>query len=630
MSHAYYFWCDSYFSIEITMAKPRFTIEEGLILRQRYESGETTVSLAAEFNVSDSCISSWIKKVGGKLRTNSESKRKSTFNESYWDIIDTEQKAYWLGFFMADGYISQYNKIWRNLWCTLSHKDGHHLEQFLKDIGSVGYKVTYYKRKSKKTGNIHHKCRICLTSIPLVTNLCKLGWLEFKTTGDLTILNSVPDHLIHHLVRGFFDGDGSIGRQKKKRKRLALSYSVTIVAQLTHKLFLTKIRDIICDGTLVSRKSLKQSKSVWRCHWNGNSQIRRIGSWMYKDSTRWLERKKVRFDSIDRLVKFWWPADNHFHCSHTPKQISILDPLEKQLTIENFIHFVMNTKWVPLSYSDDQMKNDYQHILSFNDDLYIIMDAQQLIGFRLNVGGNKESPGKKIVLNFQKHFWNTDTTSPCIPDRWHYMPIVSKAANALLTTGTKITLTRYLREMRYAGAGVTSHFHPNFARCIIKALAPNTKSWFDPCMGWGGRLIAAKTLGIMYEGCDPQPDTFAGLLNIKKFISSEAIIHNIKAQDFKFDKRYDLGFTSPPFYNKERYGGSEQSYSEFPQFDLWFKQFLCPLVDKLKSNCDIVILHTDLRMAVELKKYYVFNEYPVYLQRNAGGPQGKEFILVFN
>jgi hypothetical protein len=610
------------------MAKPAFTIEQAQILRDRYERGETTVSLATEYGVKDSCVANWIKRAGGKIRSNSESKRKSTFDEHFWDSIDNELKAYWLGFFMADGYIGSYKGVWRNFWCTLAAKDGHHLTMFLTDIGAT-YSVAYYTRANKKTGKIYNKCRICLTSIPFVANLIKIGWLDFKRNGDLRLFNVVPDYLHNHFIRGFFDGDGSIGRQRRKRRKLSLSYTITIVAPHNHYAFLDMIRTIICQKTMVKDKPLKTGSSVWRCHWNGNRQVRRIGQWLYNGATRLLQRKKDRFDTIDRLVRFDWPPNNLFSCSHLPAEIAAMDMITREVVIDDFCRMVQASNWRAPEFGEELLREDYRAILAYNSDLYTVKKNDELLGFRLNTGGNAESPGKKIVLHFQPHFWNTRTTAPTIPDQWHNITLVRRAAAALLTTGTKVTFWRYLRELRYAGAGVTSHFHPNFAIAIISQLTTDAKSWFDPCMGWGGRLIASNALGIRYEGCDPQPDTFAGLIKIKSFIGADvATLHQIKAQEFVPTNEYDLGFTSPPFFNKEKYGANEQSYYQFPKYDLWMENFLRPVIDKMLVSCKRVILHVDNRMADTLQDLYQLTRYPLYLQRNPGGPQSAEAIVV--
>lgn len=54
--------------------------------------------------------------------------RKYKVNEDYFKLIDTEEKAYWLGFLYADGCVTQATKYSKRLQVNLSIKDINHLE----------------------------------------------------------------------------------------------------------------------------------------------------------------------------------------------------------------------------------------------------------------------------------------------------------------------------------------------------------------------------------------------------------------------------------------------------------------------------------------------------------------------
>ena len=64
-----------------------------------------------------------------KMKTISESKKKYKLNEHCFDEIDTEEKAYWLGFIAADGCVYKNSNAWR-LQINLKSSDKHHLEKF--------------------------------------------------------------------------------------------------------------------------------------------------------------------------------------------------------------------------------------------------------------------------------------------------------------------------------------------------------------------------------------------------------------------------------------------------------------------------------------------------------------------
>ena len=61
---------------------------------------------------------------------------KYTYNENYFKIIDSEEKAYWLGFLYADGCITRFYRNEKlksmSLELTLQSNDIEHLKKFLK------------------------------------------------------------------------------------------------------------------------------------------------------------------------------------------------------------------------------------------------------------------------------------------------------------------------------------------------------------------------------------------------------------------------------------------------------------------------------------------------------------------
>jgi len=90
----------------------------------------------------------------------------------------------------------------------------------------------------------------------------------------------------------------------------------------------------------------------------------------------------------------------------------------------------------------------------------------------------------------------------------------------------------------------------------------------DPCAGWGGRGIGASMLGIPYHGMDCNPDLIKPYENICKD-------WNIKFQfcDCLQTKWPDahMIFTSPPYFNKEIYVGSESKSKK--QWREWYMAF---------------------------------------------------------
>ena len=70
------------------------------------------------------------------------------FNKNYFDIIDNSEKAYWLGFIWADGYVCKRkrkdNHIEYDFKLSLSKIDSDHLEKFKKCLNS-NHNILFYK-----------------------------------------------------------------------------------------------------------------------------------------------------------------------------------------------------------------------------------------------------------------------------------------------------------------------------------------------------------------------------------------------------------------------------------------------------------------------------------------------------
>lgn len=132
----------------------------------------------------------------------------------------------------------------------------------------------------------------------------------------------------------------------------------------------------------------------------------------------------------------------------------------------------------------------------------------------------------------------------------------------------------------YGNTGV-SNFRPSAACAIYNRYAGNGRVW-DMSGGYGGRLLGAAMSKKVsnYIATEPDSRTNAGLLefagDIQNHDGSIGIeIYEIGSENFLPDERsLDLCFTSPPYFNRERYSEEEtQSYIKFPSYNEWIKGF---------------------------------------------------------
>lgn len=225
-------------------------------------SGKTITDISKTLNISRVTLQN-------RMRDWGLSKKQIQFNESFFEIIDNEHKAYWLGFMMADGCVSMSHHP--KVVIKLSNKDGDHLYKWHKSINSC-LKVHHMKSGSQSQ---HYSKKMCL-------DLVRLGCVPRKSTIlKFPYLNRL---LVRHFVRGYFDGDGCAElRTHQKTPQLRLSFVGT-------ELFLTKLqRHLKTNNKLYPTGNNKVARQLQIC---GNIKAKKIADWMYKDATVFLERKK--------------------------------------------------------------------------------------------------------------------------------------------------------------------------------------------------------------------------------------------------------------------------------------------------------------------------------------------------
>lgn len=127
----------------------------------------------------------------------------NTVNSKIFDIIDTEEKAYWLGFIFADGCVYDKNRV----EISLAIKDLTHLEKFAKFIDPINKDKIVKVRNSKKYPSV----RVSFRDSHMVNILNSYGCTCKKSlTLQFPDINIFKNDTITHFLRGYFDGDGCL------------------------------------------------------------------------------------------------------------------------------------------------------------------------------------------------------------------------------------------------------------------------------------------------------------------------------------------------------------------------------------------------------------------------------------
>jgi intein-encoded DNA endonuclease-like protein len=244
------------------------------VAEKEYTSSKITLrNVCTKYNICRPTFSVYLKNKGVSLR------KKVSADDTIFDVIDTEEKAYWLGFLYADGSISYKTNFPTRYVCelTLQKQDLEHIQKF-KDFLKTEQKIEYREKVQAY--------RLMISSKYMVESLIDKGCIPKKSLVlKFPTKEQVPEHLQKAFIRGYFDGDGCLSLQKNGR--LA---NLTILGTEEFLLDLAKNLNLIY--------SLKKEKQHVNNTWN-LPFLRFEGIWflnyIYHDSTIHLNRKYEKY-----------------------------------------------------------------------------------------------------------------------------------------------------------------------------------------------------------------------------------------------------------------------------------------------------------------------------------------------
>ncbi len=167
------------------------------------------------------------------------------------------------------------------------------------------------------------------------------------------------------------------------------------------------------------------------------------------------------------------------------------------------------------------------------------------------------------------------------------------------------------------GVQGVSNFRPTAASSVYLRFLDNpAKSMvWDPCGGYSGRLLGACLAGVgRYIATDPCKNTFQGLKKTQEFVmcqpdcKTRAKIIRKCAEDPKlrmWKDSFDLVFTSPPYFNTEKYSDEpDQSWVKYDTKEKWKKGFLKGMIQNafinLKKGCPFALNIANVRSYPDL------------------------------
>lgn len=199
------------------------------------------------------------------------------YRKNFFDTW-SEESAYLLGYLEADGSI-RYDRLTVRIYFQCSGKDKEFLIKLKEAVGFTGKLGT---SDNWAAGKKYKKVRFTVSS----RSWAKSPLMKQLRTGNIA---TVPEEYIHHYIRGYFDGDGSVFWDKRASR--IQSNFVFSSEQLAEDFKIELIKHEIKVSNVHKKTS---SNHCW--YFNiSYLQTNKLREFMYRDSSIYMKRKYQKF-----------------------------------------------------------------------------------------------------------------------------------------------------------------------------------------------------------------------------------------------------------------------------------------------------------------------------------------------
>lgn len=249
----------------------------------RYAHGEGCDFIASDYGTNGTNVAKLLRRAGVEIR----GLREYSFpvDESFFDVVDTEEKAYCLGFFMADG--CNQSQVPAVRMSITDHDILLDIARAMKWEGPI--RKTPPRGKGKKP-----QYHLCIGSRRMSDALTRVGCVSGKTyLATFPGSDIVPGHLVRHLIRGWLDGDGTITGSHGVIRRACIVGTEAACRGMSEACG----RLLGITGGL-SPVQKADHHTVWAFSVSGRHQLKKFLDWLYQDATIFLNRKHAKYQQF--------------------------------------------------------------------------------------------------------------------------------------------------------------------------------------------------------------------------------------------------------------------------------------------------------------------------------------------
>ena len=206
-------------------------------------------------------------------------------DERFFRLIDTDEKAYWLGFLMADGCNTN-----RVVMLGLATKDADHVRRFAAAVKSTAP----IKSRTNNFGNTYTAINVC--SVQMCADLSLHGVVKAKS--KIAAFPKLPLKWQAAFVRGVFDGDGCIHVKQ-------IAGGVFPMVEIVGARVLMRGIKVWCGRVGIRRASIRkhhQSTGVVVLWITNIADVVVFRDHLYSGATVALERKRALLYSVEAIA----------------------------------------------------------------------------------------------------------------------------------------------------------------------------------------------------------------------------------------------------------------------------------------------------------------------------------------
>lgn len=251
-----------------------------------YQSGFSASKILEQYNHLIKCEKTILKIIKEKgIPVRSRGVFPNIKKEDFFDKIQSENQAYILGWLISDGYII-YPKNKTPHWGLTVQSNDRYILEYIKDIVGIDKKIVDTIRTRTYTKNTTYESELTVVSQKMVQDLSKYGIVPQKSK-IIHMPSNIPKLLMPHLIRGIFDGDGCIYKNK--------------ITFYGNQYMMSEIQDFLNQELNIPKYKISFTQSCYCFTFSKEEEVKKFYDYLYHDAHIYLKRKKERFHKLSYI-----------------------------------------------------------------------------------------------------------------------------------------------------------------------------------------------------------------------------------------------------------------------------------------------------------------------------------------